>query len=260
MQAHLPVNSAGSSGSQPIRAADNPRRKTADAEWLDLNALAEITIVAGARRVGGRVGAWSADWTGEQLIELRFHKPTSVSRLRMVSAEAEQSRTQEITIWASWHRGERHREVKRQQFRFSPTGATEEIADWDLQLVDVSTLHVRIVPSTDGQPSVVHVSELRIAAMSQASRAKRKSHMTDHINEDAISEWDDDGGASRTEGPEPTRERRQSKQQRLDTTHESNVRGEHRYDDAHQTVAEQEARSDRDELKRRLGGLGPRRR
>jgi hypothetical protein len=140
--------------------------KTADIQWLDLDALAEITIVAGARRVGGHVGAWSAECPGEQLIEIRFHQPTSVSRLKVVSSEAEQSRTQEITIWTSWHRGERHREVKRQQFRFSPNRATEQIAEWDLQLVDVSAIHVRIVPSTDGHPAVVQVSELRVAAMS----------------------------------------------------------------------------------------------
>ena len=83
--------------------------------------------------------------------------------------------------------------------------------------------------------------------------------MSDHISNDAISGWDDDGGARRTEHAEPTGERHQSKQQRLDTSHESDLRGEHRYHDAHQTAAEQEARSQRDDLKRRLRGRGARR-
>ena len=76
--------------------------------------------------------------------------------------------------------------------------------------------------------------------------------MGDRNNNDAMSGWDDEGGASRTERPDPTGERRQSQQQRLDTSHESDVRGEHRYDDAHQTPIEREARSRRDELKRSL--------
>jgi len=43
-------------------------------------------------------------------------------------------------------------------------------------------------------------------------------------------------------------------QARLDASHESDTRGEHRYDAAHQTSAEQQAREERDELKRRLAG------
>ena len=140
--------------------------KTAEIRWLDLDAIAEITIVAGGRRIGGNVGAWSVESPGEQLIEIRFHHPTSVGRVRVVSSEAEQSRTEEITIWTSSHRGEQHREVARRQFRFSPNGATEEIAECALQLPAVSELHVRIVPSTDGYRAVVRVSELRVAAMS----------------------------------------------------------------------------------------------
>lgn len=40
----------------------------------------------------------------------------------------------------------------------------------------------------------------------------------------------------------------------FDATHESSARGEHRYGDSHQTKAEQKARDDRDNLKRKLGG------
>ena len=83
--------------------------------------------------------------------------------------------------------------------------------------------------------------------------------MSDHFSNDAISGWDDDGGAARTEQADPTAERHQSNRRRLDTSHESNVRGEHRYHDAHQTAAEREVRSQRDDLKRRLGGRGARR-
>jgi len=51
-----------------------------------------------------------------------------------------------------------------------------------------------------------------------------------------------------------------SERDRLDASHDSNTRGEHRYADAHQTGAEQKARRDRDDLKRALGSQRPARR
>jgi hypothetical protein len=93
--------------------------------------------------------------------------------------------------------------------------------------------------------------------------------MKPRSNEDnpgGLSGWDDDGGAppsdaaSRPDQPRPTTDRRQSEQHRTDASHDSDTRGEHRYDDAHQTTAEQEARQDRDDLKRRLRGDPIRRR
>ena len=126
--------------------------------------LGDVTIIVGGTRVARRAGTWSADCPGDQTIEIRFRHPTAVSRLRVVSREAEQSRTQEMTIWASLRRGERHREVLRQQFNFSPGRATEQVEECVVQLEDVSALQVRIVPSIDGRRAVVRVSELHVAA------------------------------------------------------------------------------------------------
>jgi hypothetical protein len=137
----------------------------ADVEWLDLEAIADVAIIACGQRVARTPSMWSADCPGEQTIEVRFHAPTSVRRLRVVSSETEQSRTQEMTIWASSHRGERHRELLRQQFNFSPHGAREEVEEYALQLEEVSAIQLRIVPSVDGRPAVARVSELRVASV-----------------------------------------------------------------------------------------------
>lgn len=56
---------------------------------------------------------------------------------------------------------------------------------------------------------------------------------------------------------QPDREHR-SERDRLDASHDSNMRGEHRYADAHQTEAEQKTRRDRDDLKRALASRRPR--
>ena len=63
--------------------------------------------------------------------------------------------------------------------------------------------------------------------------------------------------AARSDAAPPADARREASEDRravLDATHESSSRGEHRYGDSHQTKAEQKARIDRDNLKRKLGG------
>ena len=141
------------------------RQASAEVPWLDLEAVADVTLVVDRRRVARSRGIWSADSPGEQLIDIRFHHPTSVGRLRIVSWEAEQSRTQEMTIWAARHRGEQHREVLRQQFNFSPNGAREEVEEYALRLEGVSALELRIVPSIDGRPAIARVRDVRVAPL-----------------------------------------------------------------------------------------------
>jgi hypothetical protein len=97
----------------------------------------------------------------------------------------------------------------------------------------------------------------------------RKNHqMKDEANDenrDAVSGWEDEGGALQSEAARridnarTVRDRRRPTQERLDESHQSDIRGEHRYDDAHQTEAEQEARQERDDLKQRLAHLHARR-
>ena len=136
----------------------------ADERWLDLEAVADVTITVGGERVARSPHAWSADCPGEQMIEIRFRHATPVSRLRVVSWELDQSRTQEMTIWACLRRGERHREVLRQRFSFRPGGATAQVEEYAVQLTEVSALQVRIVPCIEGRRVVARVSELRVAA------------------------------------------------------------------------------------------------
>lgn len=62
----------------------------------------------------------------------------------------------------------------------------------------------------------------------------------------ALAGWDNEGGAGSNEPA--------VRRAAFDTTHDSSVRGEHRYPDTHQTEAEQNARRDRDALKRKLAG------
>ena len=114
-------------------------------EWLDLPRTARVTVTSHTARV-------------------QFFTPMHVRRLRLVFSETQQSRTQEFTVWATLHRGEQHKEVVRQQFNFSPQGATQEVEEYATDLADVSVLEVRIVPSIDGAPSLPRLTEFRVAA------------------------------------------------------------------------------------------------
>lgn len=77
-------------------------------------------------------------------------------------------------------------------------------------------------------------------------------------NRGAVSGWEDDGGARSADPPRGTgdasltADARPSEQQALDASHQSDTRGEHRYDDLHQTASEQQTRQERDQLKQRL--------
>jgi hypothetical protein len=119
--------------SASVTSMNRTRTIGADVKWLDLDVLADVTIIAGGRRVDHNLGMWSADCPGEQMIEIRFHHPMPVSRMRVVSSEIERSRT-----------------------------ATEEVGEYAVQLEEVSAIRLRIVPSIDGQPAV---TQLRVASV-----------------------------------------------------------------------------------------------
>ena len=76
-----------------------------------------------------------------------------------------------------------------------------------------------------------------------------KNHRSDD-NRDAVSGWEDDGGARSDAGRRihyapAAGDKRQSQHEQVDASHQSDTRGEHRYDDVHQTAAEQETRAAR---------------
>jgi len=82
--------------------------------------------------------------------------------------------------------------------------------------------------------------------------------MKNNTNEQrkAISGWEDEGGAVISESGTgiAQSEKRAAEQDRRNASYQSDVRGEHRYPDAHQTAGEQTARRNRDDLKGRLAG------
>jgi len=137
--------------------------------WLDLEQLAavEVTSEHPARPIEGALLAspsigWQASSPGEQAVRLRFDAPHQIRRLRLLFEDADSSRTQEFVLRYLRHGETQFREVLRQQFTFSPAGATREQEEYAVDLADVVALELRIVPNITGGPDRATLSEWRV--------------------------------------------------------------------------------------------------
>ncbi len=143
-------------------------------DWLDLSAVAQVEItsedslfpVEHALGTAATTG-WRASSTGPQVIRLTFDQPTAIRRIALHFIERASERSQEFAIYATGE-GNGLREVVRQQFSFSPGGATEELEDYSVELNGVSVLELRIDPDRAHDPSrsqsYATLNNLRIAS------------------------------------------------------------------------------------------------
>jgi hypothetical protein len=151
---------------EPVR----PRRSDSPPTWWDIRALARIHAssedpqhaVAQAFSALDTRG-WRAAETGPQVIDVHFRQPRDLTRIRLVFEDDREERTQQFTITWSARRGERHGEVIRQQFNFSPRGAVREVEDYAVALTGVETLQIRITPDINGGPARASLTQCRLA-------------------------------------------------------------------------------------------------
>jgi hypothetical protein len=139
-----------------------------EAAWIDVREVASIR--ASSEEAGHAIvnafssvdsDGWRAAAPGAQLVTVRFNKPRDLARIHVVF-ESNVERTQEFTISWSARRGESHGEVVRQQFNFSPFGATREVEDYAVELRAVEALEIRLVPDISGGPVVASMKDCRL--------------------------------------------------------------------------------------------------
>lgn len=145
--------------------------------WMDLLTIAAVEISSeaegypiehalGAVPAAAANTGWRADTTGPQTIRLHFDQPVTIRRIRLHLIERNAERSQEIAIYAGATDADL-RQVVRQQFTFSPGGATEEIEDYTVGLKDVTVFELRIDPDRAHDPSqsqhYAALAELRLA-------------------------------------------------------------------------------------------------
>lgn len=142
---------------------------SADQDWLDLDALAEVEVtsedsahpVEGALLPGGATG-WRAAGPGQQTIRLLFARPQPLRRIRLAFTENSHERTQEYVLRWSADGGQSFREIVRQQWNFSPGGATSQTEDYHIELPAVAVLELIITPDISGGPAPASLAELRL--------------------------------------------------------------------------------------------------
>ncbi len=128
-----------------------------DHAWLDVERLARVEItseetghpVESALTTDGGTG-WLASESGEQTIRLLFDEPQALRHLHLVFEEERRERTHEFVLRWSKDGGSSYREILRQQYTFSPPGATREVEDYTVDLNGVTVLELTIVPDLSG--------------------------------------------------------------------------------------------------------------
>jgi len=142
---------------------------SANTSWLDLEALARVEVtsedaahpIESALLTVGAIG-WRAESPGEQTVRLLFDAPQRLRRIRLLFREEKEARTQEFVLRWSPTTESSWRDVVRQQYHFSPSGATEEIEEYQVELEDVGALELTIIPSLSGG-SYASLAQLRLA-------------------------------------------------------------------------------------------------
>ncbi len=153
-----------------ILAPVQQKAPSPDQDWLDVDGLAEVEItsedaahpIESALLPGGASG-WRAAGPGKQTIRLLFAAPQRLRRIRLDFEETDAERTQEYVLRWSPDGGKSFREIVRQQWNFSPQGATSETEDHHVELPAVTVLELSITPDTSGGSARASLAQLRLA-------------------------------------------------------------------------------------------------
>lgn len=141
-----------------------------DQNWLDIEklAVAEVTSEDGAYPIesallSGNDSGWRASSPGKQMIRLLFDNPQGLQWIRLNFEELDIERTQEYVLRWSPDGGQSYQEIIRQQWNFSPEGATSEIEDYQVALPAVTILELSINPDISKRNAFASLKKLRLA-------------------------------------------------------------------------------------------------
>jgi hypothetical protein len=141
-----------------------------DDDWLRVEDIAEVEITSEdtdhpieSALLPGDASGWRAAEPGKQTIRLVFPHPQPLRRVWMKFTETGAERTQEYVLRWSADGGQSFREIVRQQWNFSPQGATSETEDYLVELPAVSVLELNIIPDISGRKAFASLEQLRLA-------------------------------------------------------------------------------------------------
>src|SRR5213083_590648 len=125
--------------------------------WLEIERVAIVEITSEekdypveAAFVSGETPGWRAAEPGPQTIRLVFDQPQTLKRISLVFEENKIPRTQEFVLRWSSDGGSSFREIVRQQWNFSPPETKREVEEYQVELSNVTTLELIVVPNMSG--------------------------------------------------------------------------------------------------------------
>jgi len=140
-----------------------------DEGWLDLEPAAVVEVTSETKEypvefalVAGETRGWRAADSGTQAIRLIFDQPQRLTRIALVFEENEAERTQEFVLRWSPDSGRSFREIVRQQWNFSPPNAVREVEEFHVELSNVTTLELVIVPDISRGAAHASLKSLRL--------------------------------------------------------------------------------------------------
>ena len=141
-------------------------------EEKDIAALATVLVTSETAdhpidhvfdtRRGPGGSRWVAAAPGEQVLILAFDAAQTIRRVSLEVEELEVSRTQELELSVSSDGGQTYRELRRQEYTFSPPGTTFEREDWAVTAEGITHLQLRIKPDKGGKPCRATLTSLAI--------------------------------------------------------------------------------------------------
>lgn len=141
-----------------------------DQSWLDLDRIARVDITSEdadhpieSALLSHAGPGWQASGPGEQVICLLFDVPIQLRRILLVFDEQQHARTQEFSLRWSSDGGQSYQPLFRQQYTFSPSGATREEEDYTVSLDGLTNLELRIVPDISGGEARASLARLQLA-------------------------------------------------------------------------------------------------
>lgn len=141
-----------------------------DQDWLNIEGLADVEITSEdaahpieSALLPGQTSGWRAAGPGKQTIRILFANPQRLQKIWLNFEEPRTERTQEYVLRWSPDGGQSYREIVRQQWNFSPQGATCETEELRVELPGVTILELSIIPDISGGNAFASLAQLRLA-------------------------------------------------------------------------------------------------
>jgi hypothetical protein len=138
-------------------------------DWLSVEDLAEVEVTSEdpahpveSALLPGKGTGWRAAEPGTQTVRLVFDQPQRLRWIRVDFLEPDVERTQEYVLRWSPDGGKSFRDIVRQQWNFSPQGATTETEDHRVDLSGVTVLELVITPDIGGRRAFASLLRMRI--------------------------------------------------------------------------------------------------